>query len=685
MNREYYNQENSRVMDSYNSNILHIKEIFEKTADIGKSVSSNSLLSFINHSAGFLLLMADLEAKCSFDYFSSTDIQVLIEQNHRLYDELMGDNYGKSYANPQYAAGVFGLELGQLLSAFYTEIRKGISYAYKHRVFNLNMLMNTLIDMYDYVSSNGMEYDKLKTMITKQNTDKAIVFSNQKYYLKEFADLEYRFYLDTVMISDLTDLRYLYRYDKYISEYEIKTAQFLNSYPAEELKKMTKTIIDAYLRGFVIDNKDRGNRNIIRIAYFVGQELVVKQLIQDLKVRGFDSVLFTPYCSSPSKQFDYDHRYDMSLYFDESFAKLTEEAREEGFECCKAVFDLSAGPIMIDSFGEKPFDPLSKKECLKLSAEQEEQYKNHRSNLSQMFDKYEPYEKTSFTIIALPNAEIGEQFEAIFEDTVKINSMENDVYEKIQQTIIDAVDMGKYVHIKGANGNRTDIKIMLQELADPVKETNFMNCVADVNIPLGEIYTTPKLKGTNGILHLKDVFLELNYKNLELRFEDGCIVDYSCSNFNSAEENKNYVKENLLQLREKLPVGEFAIGTNTEAYVMAKKYDIIDVLPILIIEKMGPHFAIGDTCFTWAEELPVYNQLNGKRITAVDNEVSIQRKEDVSKAYTNVHTDITIPYEEIEFISVITKDNETIDIIRNGRFVLKGTEKLNQPFDRDNK
>jgi hypothetical protein len=99
---------------------------------------------------------------------------------------------------------------------------------------------------------------------------------------------------------------------------------------------------------------------------------------------------------------------------------------------------------------------------------------------------------------------------------------------------------------------------------------------------------------------------------------------------------------------------------------------------------MGPHFAIGDTCFSWAEDLPVYNILNKKEIIARDNEMSILRKEDINKAYTGVHTDITIPYEEIGFISVITKEGNKTDIIKNGRFVLEGTEELNKPFDSRN-
>ena len=73
-------------------------------------------------------------------------------------------------------------------------------------------------------------------------------------------------------------------------------------------------------------------------------------------------------------------------------------------------------------------------------------------------------------------------------------------------------------------------------------------------------------------------------------------------------------------------MGEFAIGTNTVAYRMAKKYDIFDKLDILIAEKTGPHFAFGDTCYSNSEERRVYNP-DGKEIIAKDNEVSILRKE----------------------------------------------------------
>jgi hypothetical protein len=204
-----------------------------------------------------------------------------------------------------------------------------------------------------------------------------------------------------------------------------------------------------------------------------------------------------------------------------------------------------------------------------------------------------------------------------------------------------------------------------------------------VNIPVGEVFTSPKLTGTNGILHVSQVYLnELKYLDLELTFTDGKISSYSCANFPEEEENRKYIRDNVLFNHETLPMGEFAIGTNTTAYMVAKKYDIAAKLPILIAEKMGPHFAVGDTCFSWSEDTPTCNP-DGKRIIAKDNECSLLRKEDVSKAYFNCHTDITIPYDELECIRVRRPDGSESSIIENGRFVLPGTEELNIPFSVD--
>ena len=315
-----------------------------------------------------------------------------------------------------------------------------------------------------------------------------------------------------------------------------------------------------------------------------------------------------------------------------------------------------------------------------MTEEQEKLSVLSDSKAKQITNQYIKGEERSFTIIAFPVPDIGEKYPEIFEEVIRINTLDADLYESVQQTLIDALDQGEYVHILGKGENVTDLKVSLYPLTDPDKETIFENCVADVNIPVGEVFTSPVLEGTSGVLHVSKVFLnELQYQNLQITFEDGMISDYTCSNFDSEADCKKFMKSNLLFNHDTLPLGEFAIGTNTTAYVVAKKYGIEDKMPILIAEKMGPHFAVGDTCYSWSEENRLYNP-NGKEIVAKDNSVSILRKEDLSKAYFQCHTDITIPYEEIAEITVVTSEGKRIPLLEDGRFVLAGTEILNEPL-----
>jgi hypothetical protein len=149
-------------------------------------------------------------------------------------------------------------------------------------------------------------------------------------------------------------------------------------------------------------------------------------------------------------------------------------------------------------------------------------------------------------------------------------------------------------------------------------------------------------------------------------------------------ENRKYIDDNILYHHDTLPLGEFAIGTNTTAYVMAHRYHIADKMPILIAEKTGPHFAVGDTCYSHEEDNITFNP-DGKQIIARSNEISDLRKEQSRRRHTlNCHTDITIPYNELGEVSAVTERRHgRSPIILKGRFVLEGTQELNKPLDEE--
>lgn len=85
------------------------------------------------------------------------------------------------------------------------------------------------------------------------------------------------------------------------------------------------------------------------------------------------------------------------------------------------------------------------------------------------------------------------------------------------------------------------------------------------------------LTGTEGLLHATSVYLNgIHFKDLMLRFADGRIVSFDCSNSENADSNRRLIKDYLLIGGIVCPLGEFAIGTNTTAYAAARKCGITE-------------------------------------------------------------------------------------------------------------
>ena len=616
------------------------------------------------------------------------------EWNQVLYEDILPQNYQNSYGNPRYAKTMLGKDFGKALSALYSQIRGSIVFAFEDRLWDLTVLGELFLEIYGEFTADALpEAENLHHILYSYIRD--YCDDMMEYRVREMVDPKLDFAVSIIMEKDLTDLRYLYDFGEYISDNEYKTAEFLNRLSQEEIDRMAQTYTEGYRMGFINNGIDLGKKNTVNIRYTLGFERMIRSAVLQFEKMGLKPVIYRSathlinkrqhlrigyFGGIPNQQFDYDHRNDAALYLTEEMVSRKLRALQNGFENCKELANTHAGPAVMETFGETPFVPKSVDCAYELTEKQQKLVVRMDTESSQITNRYIIGDERSFTIIAWPVPEIGESFEEIFRETIKINTLDYKKYQKIQQCMIDALDEGTAVHIKGSNGNRTDLTVCLISLADPARQTIFENCVADVNIPVGEVFTSPKLAGTSGVLHVTRVFLNgLEYRDLWLRFEDGMIRDYGCENFSGEEENRAYIRENVLHQHDGLPMGEFAVGTNTTAYVMAKKYQISPRLPILIAEKTGPHFAVGDTCYSWAEDNPVYNP-DGKEVIARDNEVSVRRRENPSEAYFGCHTDITIPYDELEYIRILRRDGQILPLIEKGRFVLPGTEELNVPF-----
>lgn len=674
--------------ERYDLAVERIREIREE-----KTVAE-PYLDFFTKTAGFLEEMIRLRDRVEAGEMKKLSLEELRRENTQCYQDILPENYPTSYASPDYAAKMLGEDLGVLLSFLYTELRGMIVYAWEQKEWDFLVGLELFLQVYSEFEGGEVP--------TRENVRKILYWYVNDYCqemveerVRQAVDPALDFAVKIIKDADLTDLRYLYQFGEYVTEEQEKTAAFLNTLPEEEITAMARTYTEGYRIGFIATGKDLSRKKTVNIRYVLGFERMIRAAITQFEQMGLQPVIYRSavhmvnkglhrigyYGAIPNPQFDYDHRNDSALYLDDDFVSRKLRATRGAYETYKELAGVHAGPAVVEIFGERPFVPETCEYAMKLTEKQQKLKVHMQNEIGQITNRYIKGEERSFTIIAYPVPAIGDQFEEIFRETVKINTLDYNLYQQIQQKLIDALDLGTSVHILGKGENQTDLRVQLHKLEDPEKQTNFENCVADVNIPVGEVFTSPKLTGTNGKLHVTKVYLnELQYQNLELVFTDGKITEYSCTNFDSEEENKKYIRENILYHHPTLPMGEFAIGTNTTAYRVAREYGIEAKLPILIAEKTGPHFAVGDTCYSWAEDTKVYNP-DGKEIIARDNEVSILRKEDVSKAYLGCHTDITIPYDELGAILVETADGREIPLIQDGRFVLAGTEELNKELD----
>lgn len=633
------------------------------------------------------------------EYFRKTADFIL----NGTYEDLKPERYENAYVNPVYSAALFGPEMGRLLSFLAYELTAVIPFKAEGdlRLEDMTILCEVFLEVYTAFMAEceaevipeslvGDVHSILKSFITDY-TDVTVAGR-----IRELVDPSCDFAKKIIMESDLTDLSYLDRFGEYVTDDTRKLAEFINTLPEEDVKSMAKTFTQGFITGFAATGKDISRKKTVNIRYNLGFERLVRASIESFAKAGLDVTIYRKplhaavrgglkrigYCGElVNEQMDYDHREDEALFLDRTYAERKLEVMENTYSQVSDLAAVFAGPAVMERFGMKDFHPVNHSESFMLSEKQTKLRTELVSRSAEIQNKYIPMDERSFTIISYPVPEIGNDFKKIFSRTVDINTLPVALWQEMQQCIIEQLEKGEFVEIKGKKGNRTDMRIRLHPVVDITKESLFENCTADVNIPVGEVFTSPQLSGTDGILHVSQVYINgLIFRELEFTFKDGFVTDYSCSNFESREENRRYIEENILFHHDTLPMGEFAIGTNTTAYMMAKEYGIFDKLPILIAEKTGPHFAVGDTCYSREEDTETFNP-DGRRLVAKENEHTEKyRKDDPLKAYFHCHTDITLPYEELGEIASVDADGNRYAVIKDGIFVVPGAEELNRPL-----
>ncbi len=468
------------------------------------------------------------------------------------------------------------------------------------------------------------------------------------------------------------DTEWMEEYGLPVTQLERDMMKFWFAVPGERLAAMGRAIVEAFLHGFISQSRVRGARTRVRFFYQVGQEALAKEVLKAFRERGLRPVVTAPRTAYALNQNQCDHRLDRACAFDGELYEAEWAAYGRAMRLYEEELRDTCGMVGIDQFGAEPVILTPSADALQPGREAGARKAGLDARKAEWEAEWIRPSEISFCKVAFPNMLVGGRFKEVFEDFFAMNLVESEPYERQQQRLIDAMDGCEAVEIRGCKGNETRLSVSLWPVGRPEAETKFLNCGGDLNIPYGEVFTTPRLKGTSGLFHVEEICLRgVFYHDLRLVFEDGWVVDVDC------EEGREYVRRNLLGPHERLTVGEFAIGTNTRAYAIARKYGLGARLPILIYEKMGPHIAVGDPCFAHSEEAAIYNMYDRKEMVCRENEHTAKRGTG-ENVYFGTHVDITLPYEKVAWVRGVRADGSYLELIAGGRFVLEGTQGLNE-------
>ena len=124
-------------------------------------------------------------------------------------------------------------------------------------------------------------------------------------------------------------------------------------------------------------------------------------------------------------------------------------------------------------------------------------------------------------------------------------------WEKVkarQDKVVDWLKGKKQVHVTAPG---TDLSLS-------VEGRPFINCSCEVNVPDGEVFTSPIENSANGYVHFTypTVYQGYEVTNVRLEFEDGKVVKAT------ADKNEDFLLSKLDTDPGARLLGEFAIGTN---------------------------------------------------------------------------------------------------------------------------
>ena len=676
---EYYKLYNCRTEAEYQEYSNKLDEQL-KTMDLPKEKGfREKVFWFLRGQGEFLQQLILLEKKTTPEYYQTASLRELQEDQRRLWEDIQPEAYKTSYTNPVYSSSLFGRELGPVLAMTAAYFREGIADVAAHRRFMLDARLKFYFSLTTAMTRGQVRAQNIQSLLTRQR--KETMAETLGLCLHERYDAAREGLLEIIESEDLEQPYYLYMLGVPVSEGALRLRSFVQSLPESALEEQAQILVRGVKDGFARRGIDVRRKNTVALCYPLGMEALVKRIAALLRQETELEPFIREICfQSVNPGYDADHRLDEVLCIDEAYADKKMQLAEKLKENNLNLLEGCAGEIRIQLFGEEEpkqegagMDPTQ--EQLLLESKFSAQYG--------CLTRGAVEEKGVQTVMFLPSPDLGDRFEEIFREMLRLNSMDAARCVRVQQSLIRSLDRGTSVLIKGDGRNETLLTVGLEPLSNPKKQTSFYNAASETAIPFGDVSTCPRLQGTEGLLHLEEAWVQgVRYQDLKITFEDGYIKDYGCSNFEDPEEGRRFVYENLLKPADTLPVSGFSIGTNTEAFCMAHQHGIMDRLSAPLLKKMGLQITVGNEGLGTEKASPLYNSDKREMIArghALGQERTASAGGEGSALPVSGTKAFTLPFDVLGRVTIQSPET-MLDVIREGRFVLLGTDILNEPM-----
>ena len=244
--QECYKETNELAAERYELAAERIAEIAEAAQ------TPEPFAEYFQKNAAYLQNLRALYEKGKGGSLVARSMEECEADNAALYGEILPEAYGRSYANPAYAAARLGETFGGALSLLAAHLRTACGEVFRGNLMQLTIAMELFVEIYNCFE--GAVADALP----QEKEVQQILYWHFHDYREIFDERSVRclvnpaedFEKEIVMQADLSDLRYLYRYGAYIGDNERQIAAYLNTLPEADIQAMADTYTEGYRIGF---------------------------------------------------------------------------------------------------------------------------------------------------------------------------------------------------------------------------------------------------------------------------------------------------------------------------------------------------------------------------------------------------------------------------------------------------